>query len=105
MGLPDMRLPIQYALTYPDRIASDFPRFNFTNYPELTFEAPDLKNFRNLALAFEALKKGGNSPCVLNAANEIVVSAFLKERVSFVEMPDIIEKMHEHHFFYRTPDL
>ena len=92
MGLPDMRLPIQYALTYPDRIASDFPRFNFTNYPGLTFEAPDLKNFRNLALAFEALKKGGNSPCVLNAANEIVVSAFLKERVSFVEMPDIIEK-------------
>lgn len=92
MGLPDMRLPIQYALTYPHRIASDFPQFNFIDYPELTFEAPDLKNFRNLALAFEALKKGGNAPCVLNAANEIVVSAFLKERLGFTEMPDIIEK-------------
>lgn len=92
MGLPNMKLPIQYALSYPERIKSKFPRFNFLNYPELTFEAPDLKNFRNLALAFEAIKLGGNAPCVLNAANEVLVSSFLKERIEFIEMPDIIEK-------------
>ncbi len=92
MGLPDMKLPIQYALTYPDRIKTEFPRFNFMDYPELTFESPDLKNFRNLALAYEALRQGGNMPCILNAANELVVSLFLKDKVGFTEMPEIIEK-------------
>jgi 1-deoxy-D-xylulose-5-phosphate reductoisomerase len=92
MGLPDMRLPIQYALSYPERLKSDFPRFNFANYAKLTFEEPDIKTFRNLALAYEALDKGGNMPCILNAANEVVVHAFLKDQIKFVEMPDVIEK-------------
>jgi 1-deoxy-D-xylulose-5-phosphate reductoisomerase len=91
MGLPDMKLPIQYALGYPDRIKSNFPRFDFLNYPELTFEKADTKTFRNLEIAFEALRKCGNAPCVINAANEIVVDAFLKDRISFTKMPDIIE--------------
>ena len=91
MGLPDMKLPIQYALAYPQRIKSDFKRFNFLNYPSLTFEAPDKKTFRNLDLAYEAMKRGGNSPCILNAANEIVVDAFLKNKLRFTEMPDVIE--------------
>lgn len=91
MGLPDMKLPIQYALSYPERIKSDFPRFNFHDYPALTFEQPDIETFRNLGLAFDALKKGGNMPCVLNAANEIAVQLFLEEKVSFLEMSDIIE--------------
>ncbi len=92
MGLPDMKLPIQYALAYPQRIKSDFKRFNFLNYPSLTFEAPDKKTFRNLDLAYEAMKRGGNSPCILNAANEIVVDAFLKNKLRFTEMPDVIEQ-------------
>ncbi len=92
MGLPDMRVPIQYALSYPERFKSDFPRFEFTYFPELTFEHPDLKNFRNLALAFDALKNGGNKPCILNAANEIVVSLFLSDKLGFLEMSEIIEK-------------
>ncbi|MBK9671154.1 MAG: 1-deoxy-D-xylulose-5-phosphate reductoisomerase [Bacteroidetes bacterium] len=91
MGLPDMRLPIQYAMAYPQRLKSDFPRFNFLAYPELTFEKPDTETFRNLALAFDALNKGGNMPCVLNAANEVVVDAFLKDKISFLGMSDIIE--------------
>jgi 1-deoxy-D-xylulose-5-phosphate reductoisomerase len=91
LGLPDMRLPIQFAMTYPDRFKSDFPRFDFTQYPALTFEPPDTETFRNLALAFEALKRGGNSPCVLNAANEVAVAAFLKDEVGFLEMSDIVE--------------
>lgn len=91
MGLPDMKLPIQYAMAYPQRLKSDFPRFNFLSYPELTFEKPDTETFRNLALAFDALNKGGNMPCVLNAANEVVVDAFLKDRISFLGMSDIIE--------------
>lgn len=91
MGLPDMKLPIQYALGYPERIKSDFPRFNFMNYPQLTFEQADTKTFRNLALAFEAMNKGGNSPCVLNAANEIAVEAFLKDKIGFLEMSDVVE--------------
>lgn len=103
MGLPDMKLPIQYALTYPERIQSDFPRFNFVNHPELNFEAPDLKIFRNLALAFEAMKMGGNTPCVLNAANEVLVSSFLKERVGFLEMPEIIEKCMNQISFVKNP--
>jgi 1-deoxy-D-xylulose-5-phosphate reductoisomerase len=91
MGLPDMKLPIQYALTYPNRIRSDFPRFSFFNYSEFTFEQPDTKTFRNLALAYEALNKGGNAPCILNAANEIAVSAFLKDKIGFLEMSDVVE--------------
>lgn len=91
MGLPDMKLPIQYAMTYPHRIKSNFPRFDFLDYPSLTFEKPDLETFRNLGLAFEAMKQGGNMPCVLNAANEVVVEAFLKDKVGFLQMSDIIE--------------
>ncbi|AKQ46240.1 1-deoxy-D-xylulose 5-phosphate reductoisomerase [Rufibacter radiotolerans] len=90
MGLPDMKLPIQYALNYPNRLKSDFPRFNFLNYPQLTFEQPDLETFRNLGLAFAAMEKGGNAPCVLNAANEVAVAAFLREEVGFLEMSDLI---------------
>ncbi len=91
MGLPDMKLPIQFALSYPDRIKSDFPRFNFTDYPELTFEQPDMKTFRNLGLAFESMKQGGNMPCILNAANEVAVAKFLKDEIGFLEMSDLIE--------------
>ncbi|HRJ29128.1 MAG TPA: 1-deoxy-D-xylulose-5-phosphate reductoisomerase [Cyclobacteriaceae bacterium] len=92
MGLPDMRLPIQFALTYPERFKSDLPRFDFTNYPALTFEKPDTETFRNLALSFEALKRAGNMPCVLNAANELVVAEFLKDRIGFLQMTDIVEQ-------------
>lgn len=90
MGLPDMKLPIQYALTYPQRLRTDFPRFSFVDYPELTFETPDRETFHNLELAFDALHKAGNMPCILNAANEVVVEYFLKDRVGFLEMSDII---------------
>jgi len=92
LGLPDMRLPIQFAMTYPDRLKSEFPRFNFTDYPALTFEKPDTETFRNLALAFEALARGGNMPCVLNAANEIAVAEFLKDRIGFLDIPDVVEQ-------------
>ncbi|MCH8903787.1 MAG: 1-deoxy-D-xylulose-5-phosphate reductoisomerase [Bacteroidetes bacterium] len=92
MGLPDMRLPIQYALGYPKRLTSDFPRFDFKDYSSLTFEPIDTKTFRNAAMAFEALRVGGNLPCIMNAANEIAVDAFLKERIGFLEMSDMIEK-------------
>jgi 1-deoxy-D-xylulose-5-phosphate reductoisomerase len=92
MGLPDMKLPIQYALAYPDRIKNNFKRFDFINYPNLTFEKPDIKTFRNLALAFEALKQGGNMPCIINAANEIAVAGFLNNGLSFLAMSDIIEE-------------
>ena len=92
LGLPDMRLPIQFALTYPDRLKSEFPRFDFGNYPALTFEKPDTETFRNLALAFEALNRGGNMPCVLNAANEITVAEFLKDRIGFLEMSEVVEQ-------------
>jgi len=92
MGLPDMKLPIQYALTYPKRFKNDFPRFNFLDYPTLTFEQPDMEVFKNLKLAYQALEAGGNAPCVLNGANEIVVEAFLNDQVGFLEMSDIIEE-------------
>ena len=92
MGLPDMRLPIQFAMTYPDRLPSSFPRFDFTQYPSLTFEKPDTETFRNLALAYEALHRGGNMPCVLNAANEVVVAEFLQNNMGFLEMSDIVEQ-------------
>lgn len=92
MGLPDMKLPIQYALGYPKRFSADFKRFSFAECKNLTFEPPDTKTFRNLALAYEALRIGGNMPCVINAANEMVVSAFLKDRIGFLEMSEVIEK-------------
>jgi 1-deoxy-D-xylulose-5-phosphate reductoisomerase len=92
MGLPDMRLPIQFAIGYPQRLASDFPRFDFLQYPSLTFEKPDTETFRNLALAYHALERGGNMPCVLNAANEVAVDQFLNENVGFLEMSDIVEQ-------------
>jgi 1-deoxy-D-xylulose-5-phosphate reductoisomerase len=92
MGLPDMRLPIQYAFSYPNRLKSGLPRFNFVDYPQLTFEKPDLEVFKNLSLAFEVMETGGNMPCALNAANEIAVDAFLTERIGFLEMSEIIEK-------------
>ncbi len=105
MGLPDMRLPIQYAFGFPDRLKSDFPRFDFLNYPQLTFEKPDIKIFRNLALAFEALERGGNMPCILNAANEIAVDAFLKNKIGFTRIPEIIEKSMERVDFVDKPTL
>ena len=92
LGLPDMRLPIQYAFSYPDRIQSSFERLDFTKCTDLTFEQPDTKRFRNLALAYEALHQAGNMPCIVNAANEVVVAAFLHDEVGFLEMSDIIEK-------------
>lgn len=92
MGLPDMRLPIQFAIAYPNRIAASFPRFDFAKYPSLTFEKPDTETFRNLALAYHALERGGNMPCVLNAANEIAVAEFLNDRVGFLQMSDIVEQ-------------
>ena len=92
LGLPDMRLPIQYAMGYPGRIYADFPRFDFADYSALTFYQPDLKKFRNLALAYQVLETGGNIPCALNAANEVAVEAFLNGMVSFIKMPEIIEK-------------
>lgn len=105
LGLPDMRLPIQYALSFPYRIKSEFPRFNFSNYPTLTFEEPDLKKFPNLALAREALIRGGNSPCILNAANEIAVDSFLKERIGFLQMSEIIEKVISKSPFISKPSI
>lgn len=103
MGLPDMRLPIQFALTYPDRFKSDLPRFDFMNYPTLTFEKPDTETFRNLALSFEALRRGGNMPCVLNAANEVVVAEFLQDRIGFLAMSDVVEKCLEKASFIQHP--
>jgi len=104
LGLPDMRLPIQYALTYPDRLRSDFPRFDFRNYPSLTFEKPDTETFRNLALAFEALEQAGNMPCILNAANEVAVAEFLKDRIGFLDMSEIVEKCLQSVPFVRAPN-
>ena len=92
LGQPDMRVPIAYALSYPDRLPTNFPRFSISQYPNLSFESPDLKKFRNLALAYEAMEAGGNIPCVLNAANEVAVQAFLEGKITFPEMPVIIEK-------------
>jgi 1-deoxy-D-xylulose-5-phosphate reductoisomerase len=91
MGLPDMKLPILFALSYPNRTPTKFPRLDFSKCSQLTFEQPDLQTFRNLALAFEASGKGGNMPCVLNAANEVAVSEFLRERIGFLEMSDVVE--------------
>ena len=103
LGLPDMKLPIQYALGFPNRIKNNFPRFDFINYPQLTFEKADINTFSNLALAFEALKQGGNMPCILNAANEIAVQAFLEDKIGFLQMSVIIEKTMQKVAFIKTP--
>jgi 1-deoxy-D-xylulose-5-phosphate reductoisomerase len=105
MGLPDMKLPIQYALAFPGRLKNDFPRYDFKKISTLSFEEPDLKTFRNLALAQEALNKGGNLPCVMNAANEIAVFAFLKNRINFLDMTNVIEKTMEQIPFIENPTL
>lgn len=105
LGLPDMRIPIQFALTYPERFPSNFPRFDFAQYPSLNFEKPDLETFRNLQLAYDALERGGNAACVLNAANEIVVDAFLKDKVGFLEMSDIINETLNDVDFVKQPSL
>jgi 1-deoxy-D-xylulose-5-phosphate reductoisomerase len=105
MGLPDMKLPIQYALAFPLRIGNDFPRFDFRRNNTLSFEEPDVRTFRNLTLATLALNKGGNLPCVLNAANEIAVYAFLKNRIGFLDMTDLIEKTMQHVSFIEKPAL
>lgn len=103
MGLPDMKLPIQYALAFPERLKSDFPRFDFLDYPSLSFEKPDYEKFKNLKLAFYAMEEGGNKPCVLNAANEVAVEAFLKDGLSYLEMPQIIEECLEKISYIKQP--
>jgi len=105
MGLPDMKLPIQYALSFPNRIKSKFQRFNFLDYPNLSFEQADLKKFRNLAISFEVMKLGGNAPCIMNAANEIAVDAFLNEKTGFMQISEIIEKTLEKVKYIAHPDL
>jgi 1-deoxy-D-xylulose-5-phosphate reductoisomerase len=105
LGLPDMKLPIQYALAFPQRIHNDFKRFSFADYPKFNFEAPDYKTFRNITLAKEAMFKGGNAPCILNAANEEVVNAFLNNKVGFMEMSDIIEQIGNEIPFIEKPSL
>jgi len=105
MGVPDMKLPIQYALGFPQRIKSDFKRFDFNSYSSLTFEKPDTETFRNLALAQEALSKGGNLPCILNAANEVAVDAFLKNQIGFFEMSEMIEDCMDKISFIDKPSL
>ena len=103
LGMPDMRLPIQYAFSYPDRISSSFDRLDFSQCTNLTFEQPDTKRFRNLALAYEAMYRGGNMPCIVNAANEVVVASFLKDDISFLGMSDVIEKTMERVAFIANP--
>jgi 1-deoxy-D-xylulose-5-phosphate reductoisomerase len=105
MGPPDMKLPIQYAMAYPQRIENDFPRFNFAKSSVLNFEPPDIKTFRNLALAIVAMKQGGNMPCILNAANELAVYGFLKNRIGFIEMTDVIERTMAEIPFIQNPTL
>jgi 1-deoxy-D-xylulose-5-phosphate reductoisomerase len=103
MGLPDMKLPIQFALGYPERLKSNFPRFDFLKYPAFTFEQPDAETFRNLNLAYEALQQGGNKPCVLNAANEVAVAAFLNDNIGFLEMSDVVEHCMDKIDYIKTP--
>ena len=105
MGLPDMKLPIQYALAYPERIYADFPRFDFLKYPALTFEQPDRKSFRCLDLAFKAMHTGGNAPCVLNGANEIAVKLFLEEKITFLQIPEVVERALNTVPFIEKPSL
>ena len=103
LGMPDMRLPIQYAFSYPQRIKASFDRLDFTTMKELTFEQPDTNRFRCLALAYEALNRGGNMACIVNAANEVVVSAFLKDRIPFLRMSEVIEQAMAKVPFIQTP--
>ena len=103
LGLPDMKLPIQYALGFPERLKNSFKRFDFLDYPHLTFEKPDRKTFRNLDLAYTAMNKGGNVPCILNAANEIAVAAFLKDEIGFLNMSDLIANCMEKITFVPNP--
>lgn len=105
LGLPDMRLPIQYALSYPNRLKSSMPRFDFVNYPEFTFEKPDRETFRCLDLAYAALEKGGNMPCIINAANEVAVGAFLKDKIRFTAIADVIESCMVKASFIQNPGL
>ncbi|WP_337042075.1 1-deoxy-D-xylulose-5-phosphate reductoisomerase [Emticicia sp. 17c] len=105
MGLPDMRIPIQFAMAYPNRLKSDFPRFDFTKYPSLTFQQPDYETFRNLGFAFEALNKAGNMACIVNAANEVAVAAFLRDEIGFLEMSDLIEDCMNRVSFIKSPTL
>lgn len=105
LGLPDMRLPILYALSYPKRLKTSFPRFSFSDYPSLSFTAPDLQNFRCLPLAYTALGKGGNMPCVLNASNEVAVNSFMKGQLGLLEIPRVIEQCMEKFSFIENPDL
>lgn len=105
MGLPDMKLPIQYAIAYPERLKSSFPRFNFTDYPSLSFEKPDTDTFKNLGLAFDALNEGGNGACILNAANEMTVELFLQDRISFLDIARINEKVMRTLPYQKDPDL
>lgn len=104
LGLPDMKLPIQYALGYPKRLKNNFQRFDFFNYPNLSFQKPDLDTFTNLALAYEALNQGGNMPCVLNAANEIAVQAFLDDKIGFLQMSHVVENAMKKINFIQTPN-
>lgn len=104
LGMPDMRLPIQYAFSYPQRVKSSFERLDFSRVTSLTFEQPDTRRFRNLALAYEALHRGGNMPCIVNAANEVVVAAFLQDRISFLRMSDVIEQTMGKVVYIKTPD-
>ena len=103
LGMPDMRVPIQYAFSYPDRLKLSFPRMDFNLCTQLTFEQPDTTRFRNLALAYEALHQGGNMPCIVNAANEVVVAAFLKDEISFLGMSDVIAHAMQHTSFIQHP--
>ena len=105
LGLPDMKLPIQYAFTYPNRVSTNFPRLDFNMFPQFTFEKPDMERFRNLAFAYYAVEKGGNMPCILNAANEITVDAFLNEKISFLAMSDVIEEAMEKTPFIKNPTV
>lgn len=105
MGVPDMKLPIQYALNYPDRLKNNFKRFNFLEYPNFSFLKADMETFRNLDLAFTSLRKGGNMPCILNAANEVVVEAFLHDKIGFLQMSEVIEQCMEEVAFVEKPQL
>lgn len=103
LGIPDMKLPIAYAFSYPVRMKSSAPRLDFTQYATLTFEEPDMTRFRNLAFAFDAVRKGGNLPCILNAANEVVVAAFLQDKIGFLQMSDVIERTMQKTSFVASP--
>jgi 1-deoxy-D-xylulose-5-phosphate reductoisomerase len=105
LGIPDMRMPILYALSYPDRFRSDLPRLEFSKYPSFTFHEPDPEKFRSLKLAYQALEQGGNMPCILNAANEVAVSAFLSGKIGFMQIPEVVEYAMEEDPFIANPGL